>query len=108
MSGAKKWLGLAGWMAVPLLVGMLASQVDAGSRYGTLTRPPLAPPSWLFGPVWTVLYLAMGVAAWLVWKEGGFGRAGAALGVFLAQLVPYLLWVSFAAALNFALWRLNA
>lgn len=156
MTGAKKWLGLVAWMAVPFLVGMLGAQVDSGSHYAELTRPSWAPPSWLFGPVWTVLYLAMGVAAWLVWKEGGFRRAGAALSLFLVQLVPnalwtwlffglrrpdlafadivvlwvlivatilafrrwstaaalllvpYLLWVSFAAALNFALWRLNA
>src|SRR5690606_41330592 len=49
-------------------------------------RPEWAPPPEVFGPVWTVLYLLMAVAAWLVWKRGGFARAGTALGLYLVQL----------------------
>jgi tryptophan-rich sensory protein len=109
----------------------------------------------VFGPVWAVLYVAIGIAAWLVWRTDGFRSARGALTLFLAQLtlnalwswlffgwhrgplafadilllwvliiatliafwrvrtlagwllVPYLLWVSFASALNYAVWQLN-
>lgn len=156
-SAAKQGLGLAGWLLASFAaagMGGLAS-VNAAGFYGDLVRPPWAPPAWLFGPVWSVLFLLMGVAAWLVWRDHGFRGAGAALKLYLAQLlanalwswlffawrqgafafaevvvlwlliaatifsfwrlhrlaalllVPYLAWVSFAAALNFVLWRLN-
>ena len=48
-------------------IGAVAT-VDAGSFYASLARPSWAPPGWAFGPVWTVLYLLMAVAAWLVWQ----------------------------------------
>lgn len=156
-SAAKQGLGLAGWLLASLAaaaMGGLAS-VNAAGFYGDLVQPPWAPPAWLFGPVWSVLFLLMGVAAWLVWRDHGFRGAGAALKLYLVQLlanalwswlffawrqgafafaeivvlwlliaatifsfwrlhrlaalllVPYLAWVSFAAALNFVLWRLN-
>lgn len=124
--------------------------------YATLAKPAWTPPNWVFGPVWSLLYLAMAVAAWLVWRRVGFPRASSALNLFAVQLVlnvcwsaiffgahrpglafaeivllwlailatmiafrphsraaawlmlPYLLWVAYAAALNFSIWRLNA
>jgi len=132
-----------------------APAVRAGGWYYQIQKPAWTPPSWLFGPVWTALYLMMAVAAWLVWRQGGWAAQGGALGLFLVQLilnaawswlffglhspsaglvgisllwiailltilaffrvspvagwlmVPYLLWVSFAAALNLTIWRLN-
>jgi tryptophan-rich sensory protein len=60
--------------------------------YESLHKPGFSPPSWLFGPVWTLLYTMMAVAAWLVWRQAGFAGAGLALGVFLAQLVLNALW----------------
>jgi benzodiazapine receptor len=149
--------GLFGWLLVTAGaagVGAMAS-IDAASFYAELQRPAWAPPAWLFGPVWTVLYGLMAVAAWLVWREGGFAARRTELAVYLAQLVlnalwsvlffherlgalafvdivalwvlivvmliafwrvrplagalllPYLVWVSFAAVLNHAVWRLN-
>ncbi|MDE2038021.1 MAG: tryptophan-rich sensory protein [Patescibacteria group bacterium] len=142
--------GLAG------AVGSLFTAPAIPTWYAALAKPSFAPPNWLFGPVWTVLYLLMGVAAFLVWKKGWNG-AGVrrALGAFLLQLalnalwsaaffglrsplwgladiaalwlaivatmvlfykvskpaawllLPYLLWVSFAACLNYSLWTLN-
>ena len=50
------------------------------------------PPNWIFGPVWTALYTMMGIAAWLVWKQGGFATGRVALGLFLLQLVFNGLW----------------
>ena len=112
--------------------------------------------SWIFGPAWTALYTIMAIAAWLVWRRGGFAGQRAALSLYHTQLlfnalwsplffglhnpalafadigllwlallatllafrkarpaagallVPYIAWVTFAAALNWALWRLNA
>ena len=86
--------GLVGWLAVVFAaaaVGALAS-VDAGSFYGQLVRPGWAPPASAFGPVWSVLYLLMGVAAWLVWRNQGAERLRLALALFLTQLCANALW----------------
>jgi translocator protein len=150
-------LGLAGWLAASFAAGALGgfASINAAGFYGQLVQPRWAPPAWLFGPVWSVLFVMMAVAAWLVWRRHGFAGAGRALQLFVAQLVanalwtwlffawrlgalamaeitvlwlliaatfvafwplhrlaallllPYLAWVSFAAALNLALWQLN-
>lgn len=104
-SGLKQTLALIGWLLVVFLaaaIGGLASR-EAGMFYAQLTRPDWAPPSWVFGPVWTVLYLLMGVSAWLVWREGGFRASGLALSLFLAQLAFNALWTWL-----FFVWRLGA
>ncbi|MCC4599752.1 tryptophan-rich sensory protein [Xanthomonas melonis] len=152
-----RWLGLLGWLALCYAIaglGAMAS-IQAASFYAELVRPAWAPPGWLFGPVWTVLYGMMAVSVWLVWRSGGWTGARGALTLFVAQLalnglwswlffawhlgawafadivalwlvlaatigafakrhalaawllLPYLAWVSFAAALNFAVWQLN-
>ncbi|MGD9636672.1 MAG: TspO/MBR family protein [Pirellulales bacterium] len=72
-------------------VGAVAS-ANAPEFYAELVRPGWAPPAWLFGPVWTVLYLLMAIAAWLVWREHGFRNAAAALTLFLIQLALNALW----------------
>ncbi len=151
-----------------LLVAVLAVEIVGASGavftargleewYGTLVRPELAPPDWVFAPVWTTLFALMGVALWLVWRQAGanpravrlaalvfgvhfafnlgwsavfFGlqRIGAGLAVILVLwglivatiaafdrvdrrsalcMLPYLLWVSFAAYLNYRFWVLN-
>ena len=145
----------AGWMALSFAAALTGVFVTMGEWYNGLVKPAWQPPGWLFGPVWTVLYILMAVAAWLVWSEGGWQKQGGVLGWFMAQwllnalwtplffglhrpglalgdiillwltlvvtavqfwrarrtagmlLLPYLAWVSFAAVLNFALWRLN-
>lgn len=150
-------LGLIGWFFgtfAASVIGAIAS-VNAGEFYGLLEQPDWAPPAWLFGPVWTTLYGMMAVAAWIVWRVGGFAAQRIALTLFLVQLglnalwswlfftwqlgglafaeilvlwgailasliafwrvrvtaglflLPYLLWVSFAAFLNFTLWQAN-
>ena len=83
---------MLGWLLaafVTAAVGAVAS-VDAASFYAQLSKPSWAPPAWVFGPVWTVLYGLMGIAAWLVWRSPGPKRA--ALTLFGAQLVANALW----------------
>ncbi len=63
-----------------------------GPWYASLAKPVWTPPSAVFAPVWTLLYAMMGVAAWLVWRRAGFRTAGAALVVFVIQLVLNALW----------------
>jgi translocator protein len=60
--------------------------------YPTLRKPSWNPPAWIFGPVWTVLYLMMAIAAWLVWRRRGFEGAAGALGIFTLQLALNALW----------------
>ncbi len=157
MSTQKQVIGLLGWLLVSYsasIVGALAS-MQSQLFYGQVIQPGWAPPAWVFAPVWTVLYGLMGIAAWLVWRNGGFASHKVALCLFLLQLLPnalwtwlffgwqmgalafadivllwllilatlvafwrarplagalllpYLLWVSFAALLNYSLWQLN-
>jgi len=137
--------------------GAVFTAQGLGEWYATLQRPELAPPNWVFGPVWTTLFALMGGALWLVWRRAdemprevrlaagvfavhfvfnlgwsaaffGLQRIGLGLAVITvlwvlivatmwafarvdrraaALLVPYLLWVSFAAFLNYRFWVLN-
>lgn len=101
----KRFFGLLGWLAVSFAaaaVGGFAS-ANAGDFYQQLARPAWAPPSWLFAPAWTLLYLLMGLAAWLVWRERGFRQARTALSLFLVQLAVNALWTWL-----FFVWRLGA
>lgn len=152
-------LGLGAAVLVPLGVGGLGGFATARSIptwYAGLEKPSWNPPNWLFGPAWTLLYVLMGVASWLVWRQSRKGKAvGLALTLYGIQLalnlawsfiffgarrpfwamveivplwcfiaatmvqfykvsrtagallIPYQLWVSFATALNVAVWRLN-
>lgn len=154
--GRREWLALGGWLAACYLAAAVGSAAGSGGAwYASLEKPAFNPPGWVFGPVWTVLYGMMAVAAWLVWRRRGVRGRWAVLGLFLvhlalnaawswlffgirrpdlafaeilvlwtsilalvllfwrvrplagALLLPYLAWVSFAAVLNHALWRMN-
>jgi benzodiazapine receptor len=138
------------------VIGGLFTASSVDSWYATLTKPSFNPPNWLFSPVWITLYVLMGVALFLVWRQGiqteGVKSALIVFGLQLALntlwsllffglkmplfafieivilwclilitilkfkkiskiagllLIPYLLWVSFAAVLNYFLWYLN-
>ena len=148
-------VGLLAWLLAAFAaaaVGAIAS-IDAASFYAQLNKPSWAPPAGVFGPVWSMLYALMGIAAWLVWRSPGPKRL--ALWLFGAQLaanalwswlffawhrgalaavevlfllaliaatmaafwrisrlaalllLPYLLWVGFASALTWTVWRSN-
>jgi tryptophan-rich sensory protein len=89
-----QWLALAAWLAasfVAAAVGGVAS-ADAPEFYAQLERPAWAPPAWLFGPAWTVLFTLMAVAAWLVWLRRDHPGARRALVLFGVQLVFNMLW----------------
>ena len=93
-SMSKQVLGFFGWLCICFAaasLGALAS-VQAGAFYQSLVRPHWAPPGWLFGPVWTVLYILMAISAWLVWRENAFRKAAPALSLFIFQLVVNALW----------------
>jgi tryptophan-rich sensory protein len=147
---------LVGWLVLSFSAASLGAFFMPGEWYATLKKPSWNPPDWIFGPVWSALYTMMAVAAWLVWKRGGFAAQRRPLTLFLVQLalnalwtplffglhrpglafaeivmlwlaiaatlaafrpvsrpaawllVPYLAWVTFAAVLNFTVWRLNS
>ncbi|HFT6991971.1 TPA: TspO/MBR family protein [Stenotrophomonas maltophilia] len=157
MKRSSQALGLLGWFAVTFAAAAMGAwaSTSAASFYASLTLPTWAPPAGVFGPVWTLLYAMMAVAAWLVWRERGWRGARPALTLYLVQLavnalwswlffgwklgalafadilvlivlvcatilgflriqrgaavllLPYLAWISFASALNFAVWRAN-
>jgi tryptophan-rich sensory protein len=89
-----KVVGLLGWLILSFAaagIGAIAT-AEAGEFYQQLVRPAWAPPAWLFAPVWTTLYLLMGIAAWLVWRTHGFRGARTALVLFIAQLAFNALW----------------
>ncbi|HSF53522.1 MAG TPA: TspO/MBR family protein [Algoriphagus sp.] len=144
-------------LAIPQLVGGLGAFftiTSVESWYSTLVKPSWNPPSWLFGPVWTLLYILMGIACYLIWKSDHpqkkallklyfiqlvlnalwspafFGMHSPLFGLIVivplwmaimlcifkfkslstlasGLMVPYLLWVTFATALNTAILVLN-
>lgn len=89
-------LGFLAAVLLPLAVGGLGSLATIGgvrTWYPTLVRPSFAPPDWVFGPVWTLLYLMMGTASWLVWRAGADRpEVRSALILYLLQLGLNLAW----------------
>ena len=157
--GVSQWLALGVSIAVCFAAAALGSMFttpEIAGWYARLNKPGWTPPNWVFGPVWSTLYLMMAVAAWLVWREHGVRGAVVPLVLFAAQLLlntlwsilffglhrvglaladivllwgailvtmlafwrvsplacwlllPYLLWVTYASALNFSIWRMNS
>lgn len=78
-------------VSVVATFGGLAS-VQAAPFYRELVRPPWSPPPWIFGPVWTMLYILMGVAAWRVWRGRGAEATAGAIGWHVLQLILNALW----------------
>lgn len=74
------------------ILGGLATASSVKSWYVGLNKPSLNPPGWLFGPVWTTLYLLMGISLYLVWNKAGSMPIKAALWIFAVQLALNLVW----------------
>ena len=85
-------LALFGWLALCFAAAATAVFVSTDGWYAGLQKPSWNPPSWLFGPAWSLLYILMAVAAWLVWREGGWKAQGSALRLFLLQWFLNALW----------------
>jgi len=89
------WLGLAVLLGVCFAVawaGSAATTPKISGWYAGLVKPAWNPPNWLFGPVWSALYIAMAAAAWLVWRQGGLTAARRPLTWFGVQLALNGLW----------------
>lgn len=88
--------------AAAAVTGWVAS-VNARSFYAELMKPNWAPPGWVFGPVWTVLYLCMAVAAWQVYRKRGPEASGPLMALYVIQLIFNGLWTWL-----FFAWRMGA
>jgi tryptophan-rich sensory protein len=85
-------LALLGWLALSFAAGFVGSRFTPSEWYQQLVKPSWTPPGAVFGPVWSVLYIMMGVAAWVVWRNGDFNRVVTPLTLFIFQLVLNALW----------------
>jgi tryptophan-rich sensory protein len=87
---------LVGFVAAVLAIGLIASSATLSARtdwYAKIVKPDFTPPDWVFGPVWTLLYLSMAIAAWLAWRaEADQAQRDAALRAFWVQLALNLAW----------------
>lgn len=86
---------LVGFVAVAQLAGLIGipfTDRATGGWYDRLDVPAFNPPTWVFGPVWTVLYLLIGVAAWLVWRHTDSPQRTTALTWWVVQLVLNAAW----------------
>ncbi|KWV33821.1 TspO/MBR family protein [Micromonospora rifamycinica] len=88
---ARTWWALLGFGAAVAVAAAIGGLGVSGTsdEYASLRQPVWAPPSWLFGPVWTLLYATIAVAGWLVWRRVGFGPA---LWAWSVQLVLNAIW----------------
>ena len=73
-------------------LGGLVTTANIPNWYAQLAKPTWTPPDWIFGPVWSCLYLMMAISAWLVWRQAGLASAQLPLGLFAVQLVLNSLW----------------
>lgn len=76
-------------------IGSLLTLPSISTWYATIQKPTWNPPNWIFGPVWTLLYLSMAVAAWLVWRQSESRSVGFALILFAIQLALNVAWSGF-------------
>ena len=90
-----QWLVLALFVIICLgtaALGAAWTNLSVGDWYVTLAKPSWIPPKWVFGPVWTTLYIGMAIAAWLVWRNKGLGEAWLPLLLFGVQLFLNAAW----------------
>jgi len=88
-------LGLVSWLLLCLAAGAIGAfaSADAGVFYRELIRPDWAPPAWLFGPVWSILYVMMALSAFIIWRDDTSSRHRVhGLTLFIAQLAVNALW----------------
>lgn len=89
----RRWLALVAWVGLCVGVGILIGLLfKPGPWYAALEKPSFNPPAWLFAPVWTILYIAMGVAAWRIWRLPATADRTQALRQFCIQLALNAAW----------------
>jgi translocator protein len=92
----KNWMKLVISIAIPLAVGGIAglfTQPEIDKWYQTIEKPEWQPPNWVFGPVWTLLYIMMGIAMYLVWRSNGpVHKKRPAIILWIIQLVLNFFW----------------
>jgi tryptophan-rich sensory protein len=95
MSLTRSLIGLGVWIGVcfgAALIGSIFTNPSIPSWYADLAKPSWTPPNWVFGPVWSALYLMMALAAWLVWRRGGLTAASMPIALFMVQLGLNVTW----------------
>lgn len=95
MMTKRNLLALLGFLALTAIVSGVSSYVtmpEVKTWYVPVVKPPLNPPDWVFGPVWTTLYIMIAVSGWLVWKARGFAGARAAFAAYGMQLALNFAW----------------
>ncbi|CAF2249949.1 unnamed protein product [Rotaria magnacalcarata] len=123
------WISFFGWILLPQIGGVLGGLVTAKqikTWYKKLLKPAWRLPNAIFGPVWTIFHLLMGIASYLVARDGQGSFRTLALTFYFIQLFlnwswtpilfcfslirsfPYLIWVGFASALTMSIWQLNS
>ncbi len=99
-----KWFGLIAWLALVFAASLTSVFVSTDGWYAELNKPAWNPPNWIFGPVWTVLYIMMAVAAWRVWLRGGWKVQRIPLTLFLIQWGLNSLWTPLFVGLHLLGW----
>jgi len=89
---AESLLGGLVWLALTFAAAWIGTRFLPDAWFQRLNKPPWNPPNWLFAPVWTMLYLLMAAAAWLVWRRYGLGGALLPLSIFVLQLALNSAW----------------
>ncbi len=92
LSKTQSTLGLIGWITLTFCAPLFSITSLPGSWYAGLKKPSWNPPPWIFGPAWTLLYILMACAAWMVWKRGGFKAQRVPLMLYLLQLALNAAW----------------
>jgi tryptophan-rich sensory protein len=90
-----RWISLICWLGICFAVAAVGGRWTASEIpgwYRTLARPAIAPPNWIFGPVWTLLYAMMAVAAWMAWESAPSQLRTWSLVLFLVQLALNFAW----------------
>lgn len=150
----QRYASLVIFLILVVMVAWVGSSFEAGEWYYAITKPSWTPPDWAFAAAWSVLYVLMALAMWLVWESGhanrfgsltfwllqlafsaawswlffGLHRVGWAMGALVLLIglsilcikafsmasraavllmLPYLIWLVFALALNFSIWTLS-
>ena len=84
-----RYLSLLPFLGLVAIVATTGALFQPGAWYAALVKPAFTPPGWLFGPVWTVIYVLIAISGWMVWRVEGFGLL---LGLWISQLALNMAW----------------